>query len=708
MNDKKRLVLDGLACASCAAKIEDRVRRIDGVQDAAVDFASCRLTITGEQGCDMAAIAGQAATIATDVEEGITVREEDASAPREKDRFPVPVWKIIRFVLAGAVLAAGFLWKPVGAVALAVYLAGWLLAGGDVLWKAVKNILRGRVFDENFLMTVASAGAFAIGEYPEAVAVMLFYQVGELFQDMAVHRSRRSIGKLMDIRPDYANLLDSHGEVRRVDPKDVKPGDRILVRPGDKVPLDGVVLSGATALDTSALTGESLPRDAAAGDAVISGSINITGLITVEVTRSFGESTVSRILDLVQNAAGRKAPAESFITKFARYYTPAVVFAAVVLAVLPPLLGAGSFTVWLNRALIFLVVSCPCALVISIPLGFFGGIGGASRRGILVKGGNYLDALTRVDTVVFDKTGTLTGGVFRVSEILPASGFSRGEVLEAAALAESQSNHPIARSILWEYGREPDRAAITGYEELAGFGVRAVIHGRDVLAGSLKLMERESVSGAAAGAGTAVHVAIGGQYAGAILIRDEVKPDAAQAVQSLRRLGVRRVAMLTGDAAGVAAEVGNALGLDEVHAGLLPEGKVEALEKLAQGAKGKVLFAGDGVNDAPVLARADIGVAMGALGSDAAIEAADVVLMTDEPSRLADAITVARRTRAIVWQNIVFALAVKGLFLLLAALGVATMWEAVFADVGVALLAVLNATRVLRAGGQPARLTTRA
>ncbi len=703
MNETKRLVLDGLGCASCAAKIESKVKGIDGVSDASLDFASCQLTITGEPGCNIENIAGQAKVIAETMEEGITVREHNA-AKKENETFPVPVWKTVRFALAGALLAAGLLWKPIGAAALALYLAGWLLAGGDVLWKAVKNIARGRVFDENFLMAVASAGALAIGEHPEAVAVMLFYQVGELFQDMAVHRSRRSIGKLMDIRPDYANLVVDGGEPRRVGPRDVKPGDRILVRPGEKVPLDGVVLSGVSALDTSALTGESVPCDVAAGDTVLSGSINKTGLITVEVTKTFGESTVSKILDLVQNASGRKAQAESFITKFARYYTPAVVFAAVVLAVLPPLLGAGSFAEWLNRALIFLVVSCPCALVISIPLSFFGGIGGASRRGILVKGGNYLDALTRVDTVVFDKTGTLTLGQFKVAEIKPAMGFSREELLEAAALAESGSNHPIAQSILREYGQKPDADAIGQYEELAGFGVRARVNGRVVLAGNGKLMEKEDVSGViSAVSGTVVHVAIDGGYAGAILIRDEVKPDAAQAVDALRKMGVRHVAMLTGDNATVAEAVGHELGLDEVHAGLLPAGKVELLEKLEREAKGKVLFAGDGVNDAPVLARAGIGVAMGALGSDAAIEAADVVLMTDEPSKLAEAIAIARRTRAIVWQNIVFALGVKGVFLLLGAFGIATMWEAVFADVGVALLAVLNAMRVLRVGRQPAR-----
>lgn len=697
MNEKKNLVLDGLGCASCAAKIEDRVRRIDGVQDAALDFTSCRLTITGERGCDMAAIAGQAAAIAQDVEQGITVREDSAAARSgaQNKEHAVSPWKITRLALALVILAAGLVFKPAGAAEIALYVVGWLLAGIDVLWKAIRNIARGQIFDENFLMAVASAGALAIGEYPEAVAVMVFYEVGEIFQDMAVHRSRRSIGKLMDIRPDYANLL-AGGETRRVAPQDVQPGDRILVRPGEKVPLDGLVLEGSTAMDTSALTGESLPRDVGVGDPVISGSINKTGLITVEVTKTFGESTVSKILDMVQNAAGRKAPAENFITKFARYYTPAVVFAAVALAVIPPLIGFGSFAEWINRALIFLVVSCPCALVISIPLGFFGGIGGASRQGILVKGGNYLDALTRVDTVVFDKTGTLTKGVFKVTEVVPAGGFSAAELLETVALAESHSGHPIARSILREYGREPDGSAIESYEELAGFGVQARIGGRDVLAGSGKLMERQGIAPTAGNdAGTLVHVAIDGRYAGAIAIRDEIKADAVQAVESLRKLGVRRIAMLTGDNAGVAEQVGRELGLDEVHAGLLPGGKVELLERMERETRGKVLFAGDGVNDAPVLARAGIGVAMGALGSDAAIEAADVVLMTDELSKLADAIGIARRTRAIVWQNIVFAMGVKGVFLLLGAFGIATMWEAVFADVGVALLAVLNAMRVM-------------
>ena len=696
MNEKKCLVLDGLACAACAAKIEDRVRKLDGVKQASLDFSTSRLTIVADPG-EMPAIAGQVKSIAEGMEEGITVRELDHRQNKQPESKAVPSWTLARLGSAGLMLAAALVLGLPGWAELALCLAGWVFAGGDVLWKAVRNITKGQVFDENFLMGLATVGAMAIGEYPEAVAVMLFYQVGELFQAMAVRRSRRSIGNLMDIRPDYANLLTDR-ELRRVSPEEVRPGDIIQIKPGEKVPLDGRVTGGRSALDTSALTGESLPRDVGPGDDVLAGSVNGGGLLTVKVTKAYGESTAAKILDMVQNASSRKAPAENFMTKFARYYTPAVVASAVLLAIVPPLfLGFHTFSGWLNRALIFLVVSCPCALVISIPLSFFGGIGGASRRGVLVKGGNYLDALTRVDTVVFDKTGTLTRGVFRVAAVLPSEGMSEAELLSLAARAEAHSNHPIAASIVRESGIEPGGASAEGYEELAGYGVKALVGGKTVLAGSKRLMEREGIAAAETGAGgAAVHVAVGGKYAGHIIVADEAKPDAARAVAELRKLGIRRLAMLTGDNAAVADRVGRELGLDEVLAGLLPDGKVEALERLEKEARGKVLYAGDGINDAPVLARAGVGVAMGGLGSDAAIEAADVVLMTDEPSRLADAIRIARRTRAIVLQNIIFALGVKGLFLLLGALGVATMWEAVFADVGVALIAVLNAMRVMR------------
>ncbi|MDR3076071.1 MAG: cadmium-translocating P-type ATPase, partial [Synergistaceae bacterium] len=590
--------------------------------------------------------------------------------------------------------AAGMAFELNQRLKLALFLISYLLIGGEVLLRAAKNISKGQVFDENFLMSIATIGAFAIGEYPEGVAVMLFYQVGEAFQDFAVGRSRKSITALMDIRPDFANVKTG-GEVRRVSPEEVKVGDFIVVKPGEKIPLDGVVTEGRSALDTSALTGEAIPRDVEPGSEVLSGSINKNGLLTIEVKKLFGESTVSKILDLVQNASGAKAPVENFITKFARYYTPAVVFAAAALAVVPPLALGGVWSEWINRALVFLVVSCPCALVISIPLSFFGGIGGASRNGILIKGSNYLDALHNVDTVVFDKTGTLTKGVFAVTEIVPANGFAADELLGLAASAESGSNHPIAQSIMKAYGKPALGAA--DYEEAAGHGVRVKIGGRTVLAGNAKLLEGIEFEKPET-AGTVVYLAVDGVFAGHIVIADEVKPDSANAIAELKALGVRKTAMLTGDSRAVGEKIGRELGLDTVCAELLPQHKVEQLEKLfdAKTGKGKLLFVGDGINDAPVLARADIGIAMGGVGSDAAIEAADVVLMTDEPSKIADAIRISKKTRAIVMQNIVFALAVKGVILSLGALGYATMWEAVFGDVGVAVIAILNAMRAMR------------
>jgi Cd2+/Zn2+-exporting ATPase len=608
-----------------------------------------------------------------------------------------PLKKIL--IGAGAVLfVAGTAAELSQWAELAVFLAAYLLIGGEVVLLALKNIAKGQIFDENFLMSIATIGAFAIGEYPEGAAVMLFYRIGEALQEYAVGRSRQSITALMDIRPDFANLIDG-GEIRRVSPEEVKAGDLITVKPGEKIPLDGVVTEGRSALDTSALTGESLPRDVAPGAEVLSGSVNQNGLLTIKVQKPFGESTVSKILNLTLNASANKAPVENFITKFARYYTPAVVFAAVALAVLPPLVLGGGFAEWINRALVFLVVSCPCALVISIPLSFFGGIGGASRNGILIKGGNYLDALHNVDTVVFDKTGTLTKGVFTATAIAPANGFSQAALLELAACAESGSNHPIALSVLKAYGEPVKQARISAYEEIAGLGVSACVDGAAVLAGSGRLLAEAGVDFAEAeSAGTVIYLAVNGVFAGHIVIADEVKPDAQSAIAALKALGVRKTVMLTGDSRAVGEAVGRELGLDAVCAGLLPQDKVTELEKLfgEKTGKGKLLFAGDGVNDAPVLARADVGVAMGGAGSDAAIEAADVVLMTDEPVKIADAIRIAKKTRSIVMQNIVFALAVKGVILVLGALGYATMWEAVFGDVGVALIAVLNAMRAMR------------
>ena len=579
-----------------------------------------------------------------------------------------------------------------------IFLAGaYLLAGFDVLAQAGRNILKGRVFDENFLMALATIGAIALAEYPEAVAVMLFYQIGELFQSVAVGRSRRSVAQLMDIRPDRATLLRD-GEEIEVDPEEVEVGQTILVRPGERTPLDGVVLSGSTAVDTSALTGESLPRDLEPGDRIVSGTVNISAPITVEVTADFGASTVTRVLELVEESASRKARMENFITRFARWYTPAVTLAAVLLALLPPLISGGGWSVWLNRALIFLVVSCPCALVISVPLSFFGGIGGASRQGILIKGANYLEALSKVDRVAWDKTGTLTTGRFAVTDVHGA-GLSDQDLLALAARCEAYSNHPLGRAIVEAAGEPEDRPDPEQITELPGLGVKAELDGATVYAGNLRLMEQAGVepdipSDAAA---TLIHLAKDGEYLGCIALADQIKPEAMAACADLRAAGVSRLIMLSGDREEAALAVGRQLGLDQVRAGLTPEGKIAAVEEeLSKEGQGKLAFVGDGVNDAPVLSRSDVGIAMGALGSDAAIEAADVVLMDDDPRQAARAIRLARRTMGIVRQNIVFALGVKFAVLILGALGLAQIWAAVFADVGVAVLAVLNAMRTLR------------
>ena len=610
--------------------------------------------------------------------------------------------ELIRSIIGAAVFCAGIVLSRFSAISqyipLAVYVVSYLVLGGGIILRAIKNIMSGKIFDENLLMCLATIGAFAIGDYPEAVAVMLFFQVGEYFQELAVRRSKKSIADLMDIRPDYANLM-SFGAIVRVDPKTVGVGDIIIVKPGEKIPLDGIVIEGESTLDTTALTGESAPRKAAVSDTVLSGCINKNGVLTIEVTKTFGESTVARILELVENAGSRKAPAENFITKFARYYTPAVVALAALIAIIPPLLMNGAWPEWINRGLIFLVISCPCALVISIPLGFFGGIGGASKRGVLIKGSNYLEALNDLDIVVFDKTGTLTRGVFEVTGIEPSNGFTESELLELAAYAEAFSNHPIAASILKAHGSETEKSLLSGYNEIPGHGISVELGGKSILAGNQKLMDMMHISHEETNSlGTKVYIAAGGLFAGCIVISDEIKPDSYGAISKLKEKGVRKTAMLTGDDPQIAKAVADKLGLDDVYGGLLPDQKVEMFERLEaqKRPKGKIAHVGDGINDAPVLARADVGIAMGGLGSDAAIEAADVVLMTDEPSKLIDAIDVARFTKRIVWQNIVFALAVKGIFLLLGAVGFATMWEAVFADVGVALLAILNASRVGR------------
>ena len=610
---------------------------------------------------------------------------------------------LVRIAVSAVLLIAAVLVPYQGLWRFALFLPAYFVIGWDVLWRAVRNIAHGQVFDENFLMALATVGAFCTGffgqgEYPEAVFVMLFYQVGELFQSYAVGKSRKSIASLMDIRPDYANV-ERDGKLLQVDPEEVAVGDTITVKAGEKIPLDGLVLEGQSLVDTAALTGESVPRQVRPGDSVISGCVNQNGLLRVQVTKAFGESTVQKILDLVENASSKKAKAENFITKFARYYTPVVVFCALALAVVPPLF-VGDWTGWVQKALIFLVVSCPCALVISVPLSFFGGIGGASRQGILVKGGNYLEVLADTELVVFDKTGTLTKGVFQVTAIHP-EGVSQQELLELAALAESYSDHPISRSLKEAWGKALDTARVGQVEELSGRGVRAQVDGKEVWAGNGKLMEEIGLAYRPSGqVGTVVHVAAEGRYLGYILIADEVKPDAKEAIAALKAQGVKKTVLLTGDAKDVGEAVAQELGLDEAYTQLLPGDKVERVEALLQetSPKGKLAFVGDGINDAPVLSRADIGIAMGALGSDAAIEAADLVLMDDKPSKIAKAMEISKRTLRIVRQNIVFALAVKLLVLMLTPFGLANLWEAVFADVGVMVLAILNASRALQVG----------
>lgn len=742
---KRKWILDGLDCANCAMKIENKVKKIDGVSSCSVNFAMKTMIL--ETAATVAdEVAEQAQRTVTTLEPHVKLKEVPAAGTAMKQHGPhsrTPehthgqehsdysthaesrghshtraehehsrghshshehgaggTRRILLQLGAGAVLAAAGMLLPVsGITELLIFLAAYLIAGGEVVLSAVRNMIRGQVFDENFLMALATIGAFAIGEYPEGVAVMLFYQVGELFQGMAVNRSRRSITALMDIRPEFAYLKEG-GNLRRVSPEEVSVGDCIVVKPGEKVPLDGIILEGSAMMDTSALTGESVPRSAQPGSQVLSGFINRNGVVTIEVTKNFGESAVSQILELVQNATNNKAKTENFITKFARGYTPVVVITALLLAVVPPLVFSGAtFSDWIYRALVFLVISCPCALVVSIPLGFFGGIGAASRSGILVKGSNFLEALNDVKVVVFDKTGTLTKGQFSVTGNVPAEGFTEQELLRIAAYAESHSSHPIAESIRTAYGQEIPGEAIADYNEISGHGIAVTVEGKAVLAGNARLMEREGITGRTPQqSGTVVHIAVDKRYAGYLVIADEVKEDAGAAIQALNALGIRKTVMLTGDASSVAESVGRQLGIGEIHAELLPADKVEAIERLERekDRKEKIIFVGDGINDTPVLARADVGIAMGGLGSDAAIEAADIVIMTDEPSKIAAAIGIAKRTRRIVWQNIIFALGVKAVFLLLGAFGIATMWEAVFSDVGVTVLAVLNSMRALK------------
>lgn len=726
-NNKKNheWLLEGIDCANCAAKIEQAVGKIEGVTNSSVNFMTKTLQFEVDRNHENETLPKVKKRIAQ-LEPGVIPLTKQTLQPVSKDGVEMEGYEekkeesshhdhshshghshgdanikkaVIRLVLTIVLLFTAIFSPFSEKITFVLYVLAYIAAGYDVVMTAVKNIMNGQVFDENFLMTIATMSAFYIQQYPEAVAVMLFYQVGELFQDIAVDKSRRSIAELMDIRPDYANLKNEDGSTKKVDPESIEIGDTIIVQPGEKVPLDGKVVVGSSTVDTAALTGESIPRKVAAGEQVLSGFINQGGLLEVEVEKIFKESTVVKILDLVENASGRKAPTENFITKFARYYTPIVVVLAVLLAVVPPLLIDGAtFNEWLYRASIFLVISCPCALVVSIPVGFFGGIGSASRKGILVKGSNFLEGLNDLKYVVMDKTGTVTKGKFEVGSIYAVEGYAKEEILEIAALAEQYSTHPIASSIKEAYGKKIDPARLSDYEEVAGHGVQATIDAREVLVGNSKLLIGKQISFKENNElGTIIYVAVDGSFIGSMVIGDQIKEDAKETITQLHQAGVEHIVMLTGDSKAVAESVAKEIGIKEVYAELLPQDKVAKLEEIMQRKQPseKVAFVGDGINDTPVLARSDIGFAMGGLGSDAAIEAADIVIMDDQPSKIAVSMKVAKETRKIVWQNIIFAMAVKIMFLLLGAFGVATMWEAVFADVGVTVLAVLNAMRII-------------
>ena len=724
------LFIEGLDCPNCAAKIERKLNTLQKIKAATVDFLGKRVIVESED-FSQDELAKFIQTEVDKIEDGVKISTKRLHSHGHTHHHSHSHSRVHshshthgegdtdkikkKLLIGGIIFVLGiFIPKTLFIPKFAVFLVSYFIIGGDVLVSAVKNILRGQVFDENFLMAIATIGAFAIGEYPEGVAVMLFYQLGELFQGIAVNNSRKSIIALMDIRPDYANLK-TDSEIKKVNPDEIKVADIIVVKPGEKVPLDGKIITGNSTFDTSALTGESLPREAKTGDIVLSGFINKTGLVEIEVTKVFSESTVSKILDLVENSSSKKSKTENFITKFAKYYTPAVVITALITAIFPPLLiPNATFTDWIYRALIFLVVSCPCALIISIPLGFFGGIGGASKHGILVKGANYLEALNDVESIVMDKTGTLTKGVFKVTEInvennVKINDFENNKtdltqplLLKYAAHIEKFSNHPIAQSIVSEYENsiaKTDENIVKDFEEISGFGIKANINNHQILAGNSKLMNSENIRfDKKENLGTVVYIAFNRQYIGNILISDEIKEDSPKAIRGMKANGIKEIVMLTGDNNAIGKNIAEKLEIDKVFAELLPNEKVEKLEEIykTKSEKGKVVFVGDGINDAPVLARADIGIAMGGVGSDAAIEAADVVIMNDEPSKIVTAMKIAKKTKSIVWQNITLAFTVKIIVLILGLFGDATMWEAVFADVGVALLAVLNATRVLK------------
>ncbi|MFZ1247435.1 MAG: heavy metal translocating P-type ATPase [Leptotrichiaceae bacterium] len=703
LDNKVTLSVKGIDCVNCATKIENRIRSLDGVKDVSIDFINEKMELNTDKKEDEIVKLVQNATNL--VEDNVKVSSMNAQHHNEDHHHNIDnVENIKKLLIIGGLIYLFAIILPVNKyIKIILFVISYFIVGKDVLVSAYKNIRAGEFFDENFLMGIATIGAFLVGEYTEAVAVMLFYQVGELFQEMAVNKSRKSISDLMNIKPDFANLKVEN-EIKKVLPEEVNVNDLILVKPGEKVPLDGIIIEGTSTGDTAALTGESLPREFGVGDEILSGTVNNNGLLTIKVTKVFSDSTVSKILDLVQNASSKKSKTEKFITKFARYYTPIIVGVALLVATVPPfVLGNGTFYEWFYRALIFLVVSCPCALVISIPLGFFGGIGAASKNGILIKGGNYLEALDKVDTVIMDKTGTITKGTFKVVEInVKNDKISKEKLLEYVADVESFSNHPIAKSVVEEYeknGQKVIKESIKKYDEISGYGISAELDDTNILVGNNKLMELEKIEyDFIESIGTTIYVAIDREYAGNIVIADQIKEDSVNAVKALKNQGISNIVMLTGDNRNIANDIAKKVGINEVYSELLPNEKVDKVEEIfakKENKDGKVLFVGDGINDAPVLARADIGVAMGGVGSDAAIEAADVVIMTDELSKISDTIKIAKKTKKIVWQNIIFALSVKAIVLLLGILGLSTMWEAVFADVGVALIAVLNSTREL-------------
>lgn len=697
---KKQFYLEGLCCANCAAKIENKVNELEEIETANLDFVTKKLTVQIYGKCDAELTQNKIIGIVKNIEDEVKVIDVDQSSGDEGEE-EISKADIIRFGLGVLIFIAAYAFKLPKTIDIILYVVSYIVVGGDVLLRSIKNIGKGQIFDENFLMAVATIGAFAIKEYPEAVSVMIFYQIGEFLQDAAVAKSRKSISALMDIKPQFANIIKDK-KALKVNPDEVLVGDVILVKPGEKIPLDGTVVEGESMLDTSAVTGESVPRRVEPQSEVFSGSINKEGLLKVEVTKVFKDSTVSKILDLVENASSKKAVTEKFITKFARYYTPTVVGIALILAIVPPLvIKDAAFSNWIYRALVFLVASCPCAIILSVPLSFFGGIGSASKKGILVKGGNYIEALKSINTVVFDKTGTLTEGKFNVNKIETYNEFSKDELLKYAAYVESFSNHPIALSICSAYGGNIEKSSITNYKEVSGFGVQAEIFGKTACFGNANFMRQNKVDVSKVNLdevfGTVVHAAVDGVYAGYIVISDNIKKDTIKAINELKSIGIKTV-MLTGDSERPASIVANKIGIDEVFSELLPQDKVQKIEEMySKRPDSKIAFVGDGINDAPVLARADVGISMGSVGSDAAVEASDVVIMNDELHKIYTSIRIAKKTNRVVWQNIVFAIGVKLIVLVLGALGYANIWEAVFADTGVSLIAVVNSLRILRA-----------